>query len=88
MQIFAEWRPAVLVTDIAMPGQDGYALLRRIRALSAEQGGRLPAVALTALGGARERKRALSAGFQGHLPKPVDRIELARVIASVADSVA
>jgi PAS domain S-box-containing protein len=88
MAIFAEWRPGVLVSDIAMPGEDGYALLRRVRALPADQGGEVPAVALTASGGARERKRALSAGFHSHVPKPVDRIELALTIANVVTSAA
>jgi PAS domain S-box-containing protein len=83
MAIFDSWTPGVLVSDIAMPDEDGYGLLRRVRARPAEQGGQVPAVALTASGGMRERKRALSAGFQSHVPKPVDRIELALTIANV-----
>jgi CheY-like chemotaxis protein len=77
------WRPEVIVSDIAMPQQDGYTLIRRIRALPAEQGGRTPAVALTALARPKDRVRALAAGFQTHLPKPVDPSELVLVVANL-----
>jgi CheY-like chemotaxis protein len=60
--------PAVVVSDIAMPGEDGYALIRKIRAL----GLRIPAVAVTAFSRAHDRERALAAGFQAHLTKPVE----------------
>lgn len=73
--------PMVLISDIGMPGEDGYALIRRIRALSAEQGNRTPAIALTAYARAADRVKSLSAGFQMHLSKPIDPAEL---IASVA----
>ncbi len=79
-----EWRPDVLISDIEMPGEDGYALIRRIRALPAERGGRIPAAALTAYARAEDRMRALLAGFQIHLPKPVEPTELAAVVASLA----
>ena len=65
-------RPDVLVCDIGMPGEDGYALLSRVRALAAEEGGLVPAVALTAYARADDRRRALAAGYQVHLAKPVD----------------
>jgi signal transduction histidine kinase/ActR/RegA family two-component response regulator len=77
------WRPEVIVSDIAMPQQDGYTLIRRIRALPADQGGRMPAVALTALARPKDRVRALAAGFQTHLPKPVDPSELVLVVANL-----
>jgi len=77
------WRPEVVVSDIAMPQQDGYALIRRIRALPADRGGRTPAVALTALARPKDRVRALAAGFQTHLPKPVDPSELVLVVANL-----
>jgi signal transduction histidine kinase len=77
-------RPDVLISDLAMPGEDGYALIRRVRALPAEEGGRVPAVALTAYALAEDRARALSAGFQLHLPKPVDPAELAAVVENLA----
>jgi CheY-like chemotaxis protein len=76
--------PDVLVSDIAMPGQDGYALIRRVRSLKPEQGGRIPALALTAWGGTEDRLRALSAGFQNHLVKPADSDELAMRVAHLA----
>lgn len=77
-------RPDVLVSDIAMPGEDGYALIRQVRALPATQGGNIPAVALTAFGRSGDRVRALTAGFQMHVPKPVEAAELALVIANLA----
>ncbi|MFY9611380.1 MAG: response regulator [Blastocatellia bacterium] len=76
-------RPDVLVSDISMPDVDGYALIGRIRELSPEKGGRIPAVALTAYGRAIDRIRALSAGFNMHIPKPVEPAELATVVASL-----
>jgi len=77
------WKPEVVVSDIAMPHQDGYTLIRRIRALPADQGGRTPAVALTALARPKDRVRALAAGFQTHLPKPVDPSELVLAVANL-----
>jgi signal transduction histidine kinase len=77
-------RPDVLISDLAMPGEDGYALIRRVRALPAEEGGRVPAAALTAYALAEDRARALSAGFQIHVPKPVDPAELAAVVENLA----
>ncbi|MCU0687747.1 MAG: ATP-binding protein, partial [Polyangiaceae bacterium] len=68
--------PDLLVSDIGMPGEDGYSLVRRIRALPASEGGRTPALALTAYARPEDRARALRAGFQLHLPKPVDPDEL------------
>lgn len=76
-------RPDVLVSDIGMPDEDGYQLLRRVRALGREQGGSIPAIALTAFGRARDRIKALSAGFQTHIPKPVEPEELMMVIAGL-----
>ena len=73
--------PEVLVTDIGLPGQDGYWLIEQLRALAPEAGGRIPAIALTAFGRASDRIRALSAGFQMHIPKPVEPAELTLVIA-------
>lgn len=76
-------QPDVIVSDISMPEVDGYELIRRVRELSAEGGGRIPAVALTAYGRSVDRIRALSAGFQMHMPKPVEPAELATVVASL-----
>lgn len=77
-------RPDVIVSDIQMPGEDGYALIRRVRALDAGRGGQVPAVALTARAGEEDRVRALAAGFQSHMSKPVEPTELVAVVASLA----
>jgi PAS domain S-box-containing protein len=76
-------RPDVLVSDIGMPGEDGYALMEQVRMLDREAGGRLPAVAVTAFASPEDRIRSLAAGFQMHLAKPVDVAELVMVIASL-----
>jgi CheY-like chemotaxis protein len=76
----------VLVSDIGMPVEDGYSLIRRIRAQ--EQGDRgIPAVALTAYARVEDRTRAIYEGFQMHLPKPVEPTELATVVASLASRI-
>ena len=75
----------ILISDISMPEQDGYALIRKVRARSAERGGCLPAIALTAYARAADRATALAAGFDAHVPKPVDPAELPRVVASLCN---
>jgi CheY-like chemotaxis protein len=65
-------RPDVLISDIAMPEEDGYTLIRRVRALSDEEGGRTPSVAVTAYAGRADRNRAIEAGFDAHYAKPID----------------
>ncbi len=77
-------RPDVLLTDIGMPGMDGYELLRRVRALGAPGGGKVPAIALTAFARSEDRTRAIRAGFAVHMAKPVDPTELVATVASVA----
>jgi CheY-like chemotaxis protein len=77
-------RPDVLVSDIGMPGEDGYSLIRRVRALGAERGGNVPALALTAYARAEDRVRAVRAGFQTHVVKPVEPAELITMVASLA----
>ncbi|HEY9876602.1 MAG TPA: PAS domain S-box protein, partial [Candidatus Obscuribacterales bacterium] len=76
-------KPDVLVSDIGMPQEDGYALIRKVRALDAEKGGQIPSVALTAYARAEDRTQALLAGFQLHVPKPVNAGELATVLAKL-----
>jgi len=76
--------PQVLVADIGMPGEDGYALLRKVRALPAERGGVTPAIALTGYANQQDRADALRAGFQMHVSKPVTPAELAAAVASLA----
>ncbi len=77
-------RPDVLVSDIGMPGEDGYQLLAKVRGLTAEEGGDTPAVALTAMARSEDRRKALMAGFQMHLAKPAEPAELLAVIASLS----
>jgi len=74
--------PNVLISDIGMPEVDGYMFMRQVRALAPEQGGRLPAIALTAYARTEDRIKALSAGFQSHVPKPVEPEEFLAVLAS------
>ncbi len=73
----------ILVSDIGMPGEDGYVLIRQIRALTPQQGGQIPAIALTAYAGIENRNQAIAAGFQKHLTKPVDPNELVENIAKL-----
>jgi len=73
----------ILISDIGMPDEDGYALLRRVRALKPEQGGTIPAIALTAFARTLDRTAALLAGFQSHVAKPVEPAELIAVIANL-----
>jgi CheY-like chemotaxis protein len=77
-------RPQVLLCDIGMPGEDGYQLLEKIRALPESEGGSTPAVALTAFARSEDRRRALMAGFQLHVPKPVEPAELLAVVANLS----
>jgi signal transduction histidine kinase len=73
--------PNVLVSDIGLPGEDGYSLIRRLRARGAQRGGDLPAIALTAYAGPDDRERAIAAGYQLHLAKPFEPDDLARSVA-------
>ncbi len=83
LQAVAQRRPGVLISDIEMPGQDGYSLIRKVRAQSPERGGKIPAVALTAFGRPEDRIRSLTAGFNIHVSKPVDPAELIAIVASM-----
>jgi signal transduction histidine kinase/CheY-like chemotaxis protein len=74
----------VLISDIGMPGADGYDLIARVREHEREHGGRIPAVALTAYAGEENRDRALAAGFTAHVTKPVSPAALVRIVAEVA----
>lgn len=73
----------VLVSDIGMPIEDGYSLIRKLRQLEAQRGGRMAAIALTAYASSNDRRQALLAGFQMHLTKPVEAAELATVVATL-----
>jgi signal transduction histidine kinase len=84
IEILGGWVPDVVVSDISMPEADGYDLIRHLRGLPLEQGGAVPAVAITAHGSLQDRLAALAAGFQMHVPKPVEPAELVAVVASLA----
>jgi len=79
----AEEIPDVLVSDIGMPGEDGYSLMRKIRSLDPAQGGQVPAVALTAYAGARDSLAAIAAGYHRHVTKPIEPAELVNAVAEV-----
>lgn len=81
LKVLETVRPDVIISDIGMPGTDGYQLIRAIRSRDAEQGGTIPAIALTAFARSEDRKKALLAGFQNHLSKPVNHEELLVVIS-------
>ena len=80
LALLPEVRPDVLLSDIGMSGEDGYSFIRRVRSLPADRGGHIPAVAITAYATAADRAQAMSSGFQLHVPKPFDPIELARTV--------
>jgi CheY-like chemotaxis protein len=79
-----EWRPDVLIADIGMPREDGYTLMRKLRARESERGGHLPAIALTAYARGEDRRRAFSVGYEIYVPKPFDPIELLAAVAGLA----
>jgi CheY-like chemotaxis protein len=83
LEAIAAHVPDLLISDIGMPGEDGYELIRRVRQLPPENGGKLPAIALTAYARVEDRMQALRAGYQMHVPKPVELAELAAVAASL-----
>jgi hypothetical protein len=81
----SDWKPDILLTDINMPGEDGYSLINKLRTSATGSGAvAIPAIALTALARPEDSEQALSAGFQLHLAKPVDIDELAEAIVSLA----
>lgn len=83
MEALPKLQPDVLICDIAMPGEDGYTLIRRVRTLKPEKGGRTPAVALTAYADSEDRIHALEAGFQTHIGKPVEPEKLTTIVANL-----
>jgi signal transduction histidine kinase/CheY-like chemotaxis protein len=80
---YAQLKPDVLISDIGMPEEDGYELIGKLRAAEAGLGVRIPAIALTAYARVEDRVRALNAGFQVHIPKPIEPVELLAVVASL-----
>jgi CheY-like chemotaxis protein len=83
MTLLEDQKPDVLVSDIGMPHVDGYDFLRQVRSLKSENGGRIPAIALTAFARSEDRTRALMSGYQVHVSKPVEPAELVATVASV-----
>ncbi|HEY2923423.1 MAG TPA: MASE1 domain-containing protein [Candidatus Eisenbacteria bacterium] len=81
----ASRRPDVVVSDIAMPGESGYDLIEKLRSLPVKDGGSLPAIALTAYAGAEDVSRALRAGFDAHMAKPVEMRDLVRMLRDLID---
>ncbi len=84
LEMVQRLRPDVMVSDIGMPLEDGYGLMRSVRKLSSAQGGSVPAVALTAYARVEDRVRTQEAGFQAHLHKPVEAHELVHTVAALA----
>ena len=85
LEILEWYQPHVLVSDLAMPGEDGYSLIRKVRALEAKTGKQIPVVALTSYVRVEDRARALSAGFNMFVPKPVQPEELIMALVSLAE---
>jgi PAS domain S-box-containing protein len=85
LTVLKSWQPKLLVSDIGMPGEDGYSLIRQVRRLPPAEGGSIPAVALTAYSREEDRKQVLSAGFQMHVSKPVEATELLQAIATLSE---
>jgi signal transduction histidine kinase/DNA-binding response OmpR family regulator len=83
MQTFHEWNPDLLVSDIGMPNEDGYSLIRKLRQLKSKRAKKIPAVALTAYATDEDRLQALSAGFQIHIAKPIEPETFVTCVASV-----
>ena len=84
LKVLECWLPEILVSDIGMPDEDGYALIQKVRELVPESGGQIPAIALTGYAMPEDRERLLSAGYQAHLSKPVELAELVNIIVSLA----
>jgi CheY-like chemotaxis protein/nitrogen-specific signal transduction histidine kinase len=83
LELVRTWRPDLLISDIGMPNRDGFAFIRDVRALPRDQGGAVPAIALTGYAGVEDRVRVLATGFQMHIAKPVEPEEFVAVVASV-----
>ena len=85
MDTLSDWEPSVVLSDITMPDEDGYSLIKRIRAMRSVEMAHVPAIALTAMARSEDGERALSSGFHMHMSKPVDIDELTKAISSLLD---
>jgi len=83
LELLRDLTPGIIVSDIGMPGEDGFEFIRKVRELPPERGGRIPAVALTAYARAEDRLRVLRSGYQMHVAKPVELAELVAVVSNV-----
>ncbi len=83
--VLQEFYPQVILSDIAMPGEDGFSFMQRVRRLGQAQGGRAPAAAITALASNEERQKALESGFQMHVAKPIDAARLVAVVSTLVE---
>jgi CheY-like chemotaxis protein len=83
LETLKQWKPDVIISDIAMPEEDGFSFIKKLKTLSPEEGGTIPAIALTAYVGIKERTQVLSSGFQMYVPKPVEPSELLAALASL-----
>jgi CheY-like chemotaxis protein/anti-sigma regulatory factor (Ser/Thr protein kinase) len=85
VDLIKQWPPDVLISDIGMPDEDGYELIRKVRARPSDKQKNIPAIALTAFARTQDRLKMLSAGYQMHVPKPIEPLELITVVASVTN---
>jgi CheY-like chemotaxis protein len=85
LEFIEQWQPDVLVSDIGMPGEDGYDLIRQVRSLPDDHGGQIPAVAMTGYASPKDAARVLAAGYQMFLAKPIDLVDLVTVITIVIE---
>jgi len=83
LRVFEGELPDVLVSDIGMPDQDGYELVRKLRGLPPEKGGNTPAIALTGYASRKDKERALSSGYQQHMAKPIEQADIVKAIAAL-----
>jgi CheY-like chemotaxis protein len=83
LELLAEWRPDLIISDIGLPDEDGYFFIAQVRKLTSRGGGIIPAVALTAYAKSEDGERLIAAGFQKHVAKPVDPAELLKVVAQL-----
>ncbi len=84
LEVLSQWSPAVIISDIGLPGEDGYELMKKVRALKPQDGGNIPAAALTGYASPTDESKALAAGYQAHLSKPVELDQLVATIARLA----
>ena len=84
LNVLRREKPDMILSDIGMPGEDGYSLMRRIRSLPAAAGGKVPAIALTAYASAADKERAMAAGYQAHVSKPFEPADVVRLVAKLS----